>query len=349
MSERSGLSELDAAVEDWRDRVTRVGDDSAAQMVRAYSVVETELLRRISLLEEKMKAHVAAGGEIKPAWLFQQERYRELLSQAQRYGNQYGALAGQVVEAQQIAAVRIAYVEAARQVSAMGPSSSASLSYGWADVDDPSLQRIIGALQAETPLGRIVQTLGDDLSQGMKDVMARGMATGVGADVMVRALVKELRIPKVRAARIARTEVLRASNEGLRRAFIESGVVDGWQWSASLSARTCAACLANNGKVFPLSQRMQRHVQCRCSMSPWSKGMQTYPSGDEWLSAQTPAAQDKVLGKAGGAAYRAGDVTLDDFVYLRKNDEWGDSYQRKPWKVVRREKGLEVDTETAAA
>lgn len=347
MSERAGLSELDAAVEDWRLRVTRVGDSSAAAMVRAYSVIETDLLVRIERVEQKIRTRIADGGEVNPAWLFQEERWRELLRQARIQGNAYGAMAGNVVDAQQLSAVRLAYVEAARQVTAMGPPSTGALSIGFAALDDDGITRIVGALQEETPLGRIVSSLGDDLSTGIKDVMVTGMAAGVGADVMVRNMVKELGIPKIRAARIARTEVLRASNEGLRNAFIDSGVVDGWQWSCALSDRTCAACLANNGKVFPLSQRMQRHVQCRCSVSPWRKGMPTYTSGDVWLQAQTPAAQDKVLGREGGAAFRAGDVSLNDFVYLRQNDVWGDSYQAKAWKDVKREKGLSYDESAA--
>ena len=48
-------------------------------------------------------------------------------------------------------------------------------------------------------------------------------------------------------------------------------------------------------------------------------------TGAEWMAKQPNAVQDRVLGKAGGEAYRNGEVSLNDFVKVNESAEWGTS------------------------
>jgi hypothetical protein len=60
--------------------------------------------------------------------------------------------------------------------------------------------------------------------------------------------------------------------------------------------------------------------------------------GEELFAQMTPAQQDAKLGKAAGAAYRAGAVKLVDFVGVRRDPDWGDSrYVKSLRSVVGRE------------
>ncbi|MBW8001746.1 MAG: hypothetical protein FVQ80_06950 [Planctomycetes bacterium] len=84
---------------------------------------------------------------------------------------------------------------------------------------------------------------------------------------------------KERAEVIARTEIIRVSNE------VSSGIYDantdvlkGMQYIATLDNRTCLVCARSDGKVFyfnknPISQgeKPTRHPRCRCSLMPVSK------------------------------------------------------------------------------
>ena len=113
-------------------------------------------------------------------------------------------------------------------------------------------------------------------------------------------------------------------------AYEASGVVRGWRWSASLSSRTCPACLAMSGRVFPLTAPLRFHVNCRCSISPVIIGESDTPgylTGSQWLAQQPASVQQQVLGIGGQQAYAVGDVELMDFVALHTNKTWGDSYQ----------------------
>jgi len=98
---------------------------------------------------------------------------------------------------------------------------------------------------------------------------------------------------KSRAAMIARNEVLKASNHGAEEAFIQSGVVEGKEYIASVDARTCEFCLEFDGRTAPLGTNFFNegdsytsamgntihfdyediptppvHVACRCSIIP---------------------------------------------------------------------------------
>ena len=53
--------------------------------------------------------------------------------------------------------------------------------------------------------------------------------------------------------------------------------------------------------------------------------MQKVETGSEWLAGQKPDYQDGVLGKAGGEAFRSGEVRLPDFVRTSESADWGKS------------------------
>lgn len=137
-----------------------------------------------------------------------------------------------------------------------------------------------------------------------------------------------------RAATIARTEMLgsyRAAALANYRA--NRDVVTGWTWTAEQGPFTCGACLAMDGSVHGLDEDMDgMHPNCRCSavpitasyadlLGPLGIDASAIPetsfsreSGASWLARQSNAVQDAVLGKAAGSLYRAGKVSLEDFV-----------------------------------
>lgn len=57
-----------------------------------------------------------------------------------------------------------------------------------------------------------------------------------------------------RARRIARTEVIRASNYSANQAYIQSGVITGKEWLCAAQERTCPYCSKLNGKVVKLEE-----------------------------------------------------------------------------------------------
>ena len=76
--------------------------------------------------------------------------------------------------------------------------------------------------------------------------------------------------PQVRAAQMARSETVRASNEGALRHFDRGGVkLVGWVTSPG--ERTCNYCYAQDGKVLPITEatnKIPAHTGCRCTWFP---------------------------------------------------------------------------------
>ena len=78
---------------------------------------------------------------------------------------------------------------------------------------------------------------------------------------------------------IARTEVLRAHNQG-RLAFHQHVGVKQLTWMTMEDERTCATCGALDGKTFPIDQfpPQPAHPFCRCTNVPVLTGVSlSYP------------------------------------------------------------------------
>ena len=119
-----------------------------------------------------------------------------------------------------------------------------------------------------------------ELSDGIKRTILSGIATGKGADDIVRDLGKVIidkdsfrqagsRVfskAQYRMEMIARTEVLRAHNMG-RLKFHERVGVQKLEWMAMNDERTCPVCGPLDGKTFPLDKFPQQpaHPHCRCT------------------------------------------------------------------------------------
>ena len=113
--------------------------------------------------------------------------------------------------------------------------------------------------------------------------------------------------------------------ESSRRVYEENAdVLDGWMWLSARGTRTCAACWALDGTVFPVTKPMPAHFNCRCTLVPLVKGAAASPmkSGPRVFAALSHERQREVLGDKGFAKYSAG-VPLIEFAELKRSRRWG--------------------------
>jgi len=117
-------------------------------------------------------------------------------------------------------------------------------------------------------------------------------------------------------------------------------VVIGWRWSASLDSLVCGFCLAMHGTEHGVDEEMITHPgNCRCAKSPitqsWSDlgfedgGEVVIQRGDDWLRGQSQEVQERILGKAGRAAWLDGRFELADMVGVKEDDLLGTIGYRK--------------------
>lgn len=119
-----------------------------------------------------------------------------------------------------------------------------------------------------------------------------------------------------------------------------SDLVKGVQWVATLDSRTTPICRSYDGKVFGVDEgpRPPAHFGCRSTTVPvlksWKElgiSLKEAPEGTrasmdgqvpasttyyDWLSKQSAARQDQVLGPARGRMLRAGTISVEDLKRL---------------------------------
>jgi SPP1 gp7 family putative phage head morphogenesis protein len=213
-------------------------------------------------LEIQMIARRASGRPLDQDWLFRNERYRYLVRETDRLMTQYGQVAGEIVTQGQRAAMQSAVQEANRLLAVAGGSGGSSLSAGFIGMNQGAVTNLVGALQANTQLGRIIRSYGPRSVQQVNRALIQGMALGLNPREVARNVRKAVGITRYRAETLARTEMMRAVRPTLIGAFKASGVAVGWRWLAAEGA--CPDCSALDGRAFSLEDEMESHPNCRC-------------------------------------------------------------------------------------
>lgn len=122
----------------------------------------------------------------------------------------------------------------------------------------------------------------DVMSQQMSQVLVEGLSSGSGPMEIARKLndrVEHIGITRSRV--IARTEILRAHNEGQLDAFERMGVEEvgvAVEYDTAGDGRVCKLCSAMDGVVLTVKESrglLPRHPQCRCVYLPANVGEST--------------------------------------------------------------------------
>lgn len=332
-------SDVQLASERHKAALLRNERAAASDMVRAYGGIWRRVKPQLDALLKSIDEAERRGEEVKPSDVARSERLRQLLAQVEQEVGQYAQYVDESVRRQQSAAIEAAAQNAEDLTrAAMGdaPTDEARLALRWNRLPREAMVELVGQLHNGAPLDVLLGELGPEAAQRVKDALLEGLAMGRNPRVIARDVRRSMGMPLTRSLRISRTEVLRAHRLAtLANYQANSDVVKGWRWSASHSSRTCLACLAMDGKVFPLDKPPPMHVNCRCSCIPVTVSWQDLgvdapepdlgETGAEWFKAQPASVQREMMGDEAYKAWKSGRVTLDDFVGVRKSRRWGDA------------------------
>lgn len=101
--------------------------------------------------------------------------------------------------------------------------------------------------------------------------------------------------------------------------------------------------LAMDGTWHSMDEELNDHPNSRCAATPALRGDPRddpgWETGRQWLEKQPEEVQRQVLGNAGYEAYRAGAVSLDDFVGVRRSREWGTTRRARSLAQILGEEG----------
>lgn len=312
----------------------------------SLKVVQTRLASIYQHIEE-----AAQNGETVPvSWLYEQNRLTLLkdfiLSQMQTYAHFVEQQVTNLQTHASSAGVQSAY----EQLKAMTPKG---ITWTWGMPAPSAIVSMVGATSKGSPLRELFQGFGEEAAANVTNALVTAVTLGHNPRVTAQSVQDALDISRSRALTICRTEQIRSYRMGNLATMQEnSNALDGWAWMASLSGRTCPACIAMNGTEHPLSEEMGSHPNCRCTMSPKTKswedilgplGIDTsnipdtrpyIPDGVDWFGEQNADTQRAILGNAKYEAWQNGDFDFGDVVGTSHDPDWGKSIYVKSLKQL---------------
>ena len=323
---RSNLLHLDAAAHD--------------EVLRAYQAIWRHLSDEIERVAKKLR-----DGGNSPSLLFQHDRLQKLQDELAIEIVDVAKKAGAITLREQSRVVELARAHSLRLMQAAAVDRPrVRVNFGSLPKDE--LRHLVGVMQDGTPVAQAFRKLGADLGiqsgDAVKNALLEGMAMGSNPRriaAAVRRQVDEGFTP----GRVTRTDprVVRALNMGIRHQVLgayreatrlsyedNQRLLSGWVWTATRSATTCVICWAMDGTVFPPSESLVSHFNCRCVMRPLLPGQSPGEKGKDAFRKLEPGVQKEILGELAFKAYDADLVELTDFVGMKSNPRWGDSRVR---------------------
>jgi len=300
-----------------------------AQMARRWAQVERELQAAMDALALQIEALREAGEVVNPGKVYRLERYSRLLFEVRRETAQYADYAASAVTAGQQQAAWIAQEEAQRTIALAAQRTAAPALVRLAP---ETVSGMVGIMGDGTPLRRYLEGVYGDAARGMTDYLTRAVAQGLNPRQTARQMQRGLRIGLDRALTIARTEQLRVYRESQRLTYEASGVVGFYRRLAAHSRRTCLGCLLEDGRVYPISEPFEDHVQGRCSSVPLLPGeeLPQWETGTQWLERQTPDVQRHIMGPGRLQLWQSGQVPLEQMSKHTYDPLWGGAWVPKP-------------------
>lgn len=340
-------SQLEAARVAFRQRLLDTEAGATETVARQYVETRRRILQHLAAVEKE----IAIAGEPETAAerieaasrLFRSQRYQNLLRQIDAEIARLGETVRPVIVETQGVVVRNG-VEEVRQLaltSAAETSRALALRVAgqWSMLPVSALNELIASFSAPgSPMADWLADLGPSTARAITDTIRDGLALGFHPRKIEELLTKRADMVGVRVMTLTRTSVLDAYRVAALQQMSESAdVLDGWRWSADHSSRTCAACLALDGEVFPVTKTfMGAHVNCRCAPIPVVTGTapSTRETGADWFEKQPDTVKQKMLPVSAWEPYKRGDVQLGDFVELNRDEKWGDRYGQKPLREI---------------
>jgi len=307
------------------------------------------MLRRLLDLLERMAEE---NPRRRISWLIEAERLQVLLRDIAAQIGEASEITSRLIIGAQTDAVAMATAAAFDYYEAEG--GALRIGAEWNRLPAEATKELVGRFSDGSPLvdafekypAQGVAALEEELTVGIaqgknpRDVarqIRRRIDVGVEIADGPGALVQEqARLLRGRSELIARTEIVgshRAAAVANYRANFESCI--GYRRLASLDTRTCVACWALHGRVYPLYVDPHEHPQCRCAVAPVFESSRPMTSGVEEFENLSEAAKEEILGPAKFEAYKAGEFGIRDYAATFDDAKWGPQVREQSLRRLR--------------
>lgn len=304
---------------------------AASDMVRVYGASWNRLSRQIDALQREMAAESPVPTMVQ---IMRDARLRAMQAQIEGEFARFAPYASSSVTALQRSAVGMAERNA---VDAITAASDTAVLARLTRMNPGAVEAIVGFASDGSPLRELFDAIGLDVTPRMIEALSHGIALGTGARVIAREMRAQFGIGLTRSLTIARTETMRAYREATHATYeANSDVINGWIWMASITIRSCPACIAMHGTLHDLREKLNGHPNCRCVAAPHVAGTSvTVVSGESRFADMADEDKRRILGPSRYAAYQDGNLDMNPYglrsiVGTRYDPRWGSTTYAKP-------------------
>lgn len=302
------------------------------EMARRWRDVEDALAGEIDALASEIDAIRQSGGMVSPEMLWKLERYRKLLMQAGSEFRKYADWADRSIREWQENKIEEAIEQAIEAIQMVGRENG-GIEIVFDRLPVEAVEYMVGLAGDGKPLGELLRlrmvldgngNLLPGVQERLTQTLIRATAMGWNPRKTARMLKDDLAEGLQKALVIARTEQLRVFREASRAQYEMSRVVEGHKRLAAHDSRVCAACLADDGRIYPVTVAIPDHPQGRCTSVPVIRGLPdvNWLAGEEWLRIQDKEMQEMILGGL-FEGWNKGEFRLKDVLVATVDPVWG--------------------------
>lgn len=283
------------------------------RLAAGYAEAWASLSRDWRALSLRIEQARLLGEDVSPAWLERQARYRALIVGIEQQLTQLAPVVATVTDELVEAALTAARRDAAELEQLAGAGG----------FQNRRAAEVITGTTNRGPLAALIAgrsgEYADQAARVIREAVIRGQAPGKTARQLRRVTGGAF----TNAVTVARTEQMRAYREAARQSYLANPEVNGWQWLARCTERTCSYCWAQHGKRFRTDAILPTHPNCMCTQIPVTEFTMLDEPGPDVFAAATEDVQRRVLGPVGHRAYMNGELQLQDLVQVRRHRAWG--------------------------
>lgn len=338
------MSVLDDLLKEHRKRIIEREEATFREMLAVYRELQADLNKQYKEIERAIAEAAAEGVEVSRSWALRSRRLRALLAQVEEQIVRFGGRVTARVAAEQRAAITIAANHAREAINVVSPGTPIQLG---STLSPRTIETAVGMMGDGSPmLAYFEKLMAPAVAEKLRSEIIKAVATGTDFNTIARRLRQAGDITRHRALTMARTEVNRVRRATTLDIYRDNkDVIEGWEWVAAKSPRTCPVCLALDGTVYKLNVPFPQHINCRCTLIPVIKGVPRpkRETGAEWFDRQPDAVKEMILGKEAAAAYMRGEVELKAFVGYATSKGFGKRVYTRSLADVLQRKGLDAD------
>jgi SPP1 gp7 family putative phage head morphogenesis protein len=307
--------------------------EMAQRWLRIEAAIEAEA---VALAEEIAQAQ-AAGQTVKISKIKRLERYRRLLAQLESLLSDYNGYAAGKID-------QTATQNATQGLNDAGLlldtviSENGLVGVAFDRLGIEAAENIVSIARAGQPLNQILERSYPLAVDAITDRLVSGVALGINPRQVARRMVQEgLAQGLNHILLVARDQGNRSYRLAGWQQYQQSGVVESYtRLAAKQPGRTCLACIALDGKVYPVAELMELHPQDRCSMVPNVRGLPRvqFESGESFFRSLDREQQREWMGPERFELWRSGAFEFKEMAKIVDNRTWGPSAQVRPVKEL---------------